>query len=180
MCVQLLQHCKHKDEEIERLHVVIDELQEKVDDQLFIYKPLKDDPVDQGLANYINKAPVRIRSKMDFEREAPGIYRYHRKKVFMKIEQETIVIRVGGGFLTLDEFVALYCGGEVDQQKKITNLVYGGKCAGSSDFKTFYFSQQTVPQDQALQSKECDPRQPQNPQWTVEETGREKYNSKKR
>ena len=102
---------------------------------------MKDDPVDQGLANYINKAPVRIRSKMDFEREAPGVYRYHRKKVFMKIEQETIVIRVGGGFLTLDEFVALYCGGEIDQQKKITNLVYGGKCAGSSDFKTFYFSQ---------------------------------------
>ena len=85
MCMQLLQHCKIKDEEIERLHQVVDELQEKVDDQLFIYKPLKDDPVDQGLANYINKAPVRIRSKMDFEREAPGVYRYHRKKVFMKL-----------------------------------------------------------------------------------------------
>ena len=153
MCMQLLQHCKIKDEEIERLHQIIDELQEKVDDQLFIYKPLKDDPVDQGLANYINKAPVRIRSKMDFEREAPGIYRYHRKKVFMKIEQETIVIRVGGGFLTLDEFVALYCGGGIEEQKKITNLVYGGKCAGSSDFKTFYFSQQTMPQEQSAANR---------------------------
>ena len=70
----------------------------------------------------------------------------------MKIEQETIVIRVGGGFLTLDEFVALYCGGELEQQKKITNLVYGGKCAGSKEFKTFYFSQHNVP-DQGNGSK---------------------------
>jgi len=115
-------------------------LQKKVEDDLFIYKPLKEDPIDTTLANYINTKPLRLRSKMHFERESQGIYRYHRKRVFMKIEGETIVIRVGGGYLTIDDFVKLYCGGEVEQRKKITNLVYGGQCAGSKEFKTFYFT----------------------------------------
>lgn len=30
----------------------------------------------------------------------------------MKIEGENIVIRVGGGYLTIDEFVHIYCGSE--------------------------------------------------------------------
>ena len=44
----------------------------------------------------------------------------------MKIEGETIVIRVGGGYLTIDDFVKKYCGGEDEQKSKITNLVIGG------------------------------------------------------
>ena len=42
---------------------------------------------------------------MNFQRESEGVYKYHRKRVFMKIEGDTIVIRVGGGYLTMDEFV---------------------------------------------------------------------------
>jgi hypothetical protein len=37
-----------------------------------------------------------------FEREASGVYRYHRRRVFMKMEGESIVIRVGGGYMTMD------------------------------------------------------------------------------
>lgn len=121
----------------------MENMQSSVEDKLFIYKPLRDDPIDQNLANYINKAPLRLRSKMHFEREAPGIYRFARKKVFMKIEGETIVIRVGGGFLTISEFVAINCGNRdasEQDKKRITNLVYAGKCAGNKEFKTFYMS----------------------------------------
>ena len=117
-------------------------MQSSVEDKLFIYKPMQDDPIDRNLANYINKAPLRLRSKMQFEREAPGIYRFARKKVFMKIEGETIVIRVGGGYRTIEEFLAQNCGIHEDelQKKRITNLVYAGQCAGNKDFKTFYMS----------------------------------------
>ena len=65
----------------------------------------------------------------------------------MKIEGETIVIRVGGGFLTIQEFVALNCGNKdasEQDKKRITNLVYAGKCAGNKEFKTFYMSQHTL------------------------------------
>ena len=99
-----------KDEQINRLSLEIENMQSTVEGKLFIYKPKLEDPIDCNLANYINKAPLRLRSKMHFEREAPGIYRFARKKVFMKVEGETIVIRVGGGFLTIQEFVALNCG----------------------------------------------------------------------
>ena len=81
---------------------------------------------------------------MHFEREAPGVYRFARKKVFMKIEGETIVLRVGGGFLTMDEFVSMNCGGGGElgmydsqeslglsnNKRRVTSLVYAGKCSG--------------------------------------------------
>ena len=110
--LELLKRCQMKDEEIERLQLEMENMQSSVEDKLFLYKPKADDPVDQNLASYINKAPLRLRSKLHFEREAPGVYRFARKKVFMKIEGEAIVIRVGGGFLTFQEFVALNCGPE--------------------------------------------------------------------
>ena len=145
--VQLMKRCQNKDEQIDRLQSEMENMQSSVEDKLFIYKPMRDDPIDQNLANYINKAPLRLRSKMHFEREAPGIYRFARKKVFMKIEGETIVIRVGGGFLTISEFVAINCGNKdasEQDKKRITNLVYAGKCAGNKEFKTFYMSQHTL------------------------------------
>ena len=146
MCMKLLKQCKIKDDELLNLNKIIEDLEKRVDDELFIYRPLKDDVVDEGLAKYINKAPLKLRQNMEFEREAPGVYKYHRKKVFMKIENETIVIRVGGGFLTIDEFVDLYCKGEKkgERNERITNLVYGGKCAGSSQFKTFFFEHKDI------------------------------------
>jgi len=66
---------------------------------------VKDDPVDQRLAHYINSAPIRMRDKMQFERESEGIYKYGKKRVFMKIEKDQIIIRVGGGYLTIEEFI---------------------------------------------------------------------------
>ena len=42
---------------------------------------------------------------MAFVREGEGIYRYGKKRVFMKIEKDLIIIRVGGGYLTIEEFI---------------------------------------------------------------------------
>ena len=66
---------------------------------------MKDDPVDKRLAEYINSQPMNVRTKMGFEREQEGIYKYGKKRVFMKIEGEHIIIRVGGGYLTIEEFI---------------------------------------------------------------------------
>jgi hypothetical protein len=35
-----------KDDEIDRLHRLINGLQKKVEDDLFIYKPMREDPID--------------------------------------------------------------------------------------------------------------------------------------
>ena len=81
---------------------------------------------------------------MQFIREQEGIYKYGKKRVFMKIEGDSIIIRVGGGYLTIEEFIEQYSDGEEAQKKKLYGLIYGGSCSGSKDFKTFYFTQKTI------------------------------------
>ena len=66
----MIQHSHIKDDEIERLRRLNFDLQKKVEDDLFVYKPLREDPIDQRLAHYINAKPLRMRSKMHFERES--------------------------------------------------------------------------------------------------------------
>lgn len=80
---------------------------------------------------------------MKFERESEGIYKYGKKRVFMKIEKDQIIIRVGGGYLTIEEFIEQYCDTETSK-KKLFGLIYSGQCQGSKDFKTFYFTQKTI------------------------------------
>lgn len=115
-----------------------------------VYVPVKDDLVDRRLAEYINNAPVKLRKNMQFVRESEGIYKYGKKRVFMKIENDQIIIRVGGGYLTIEEFVEQYCPDDLETKKKLFGLVYSGQCSGSKDFKTFYFTQKTLPTDGKL------------------------------
>jgi len=43
---------------------------------------------------------------MLFVRETEGVYTYCKKKVFIKInENERLIIRVGGGYMSLEEFI---------------------------------------------------------------------------
>jgi hypothetical protein len=56
----------------------------------------------------------------------------------MKIEKERIIIRVGGGYLTIEDFVEQYC--EEGRQENMYNWIYHGDCKGTNNFKTFYFT----------------------------------------
>jgi hypothetical protein len=91
---------ENKQKEIERLSNII-----AASDDL-IYHAVRDDPVDRKLAEYINSAPLRIKFRiMRLEREGEGVYKYGLKRVFIKIENDYIIIRVGGGFMNIEEFV---------------------------------------------------------------------------
>lgn len=48
---------------------------------------------------------------MRLERENEGVYRYGMKKAFIKIENDMIIVRVGGGYMNIDEFVDQHCWG---------------------------------------------------------------------
>lgn len=75
-----------------------------------LYHPVSNDPIDQTLAEIFNK-PERLQTeqlkkhKMLFLREGEGKYTYSNKKVIMKLENEKLVIRVGGGFMALEDFI---------------------------------------------------------------------------
>lgn len=53
---------------------------------------------------------------MLFVRESQGVYTYGKRRVFMKVEKDKIIIRVGGGFLTIDEFIEKYS--PVEERRK--------------------------------------------------------------
>ena len=70
-----------------------------------VYVPLKDDPIDQKMADFINNYPDRNKLKIMFMRESSGVYQFGSKKVNVRIEKGNIKIRVGGGYLSVDEFL---------------------------------------------------------------------------
>ena len=70
-----------------------------------IYKAVIGDEIDAKLAVFINSQPLAQRLRLKFYREHEGVYRYHSKKVILLIEEEKLIVRVGGGYMTIEEFV---------------------------------------------------------------------------
>lgn len=70
-----------------------------------IYVPHKDDPVDVKMAEFINNYPDRNKLKIMFLRASSGVYEFGSKRVNVRIEKEKILIRVGGGYMSIDEFL---------------------------------------------------------------------------
>ena len=51
-----------------------------------------------------------------FLRESEGVYQFGQKRVYIKIEKgEKILIRVGGGYLSIEEFIKTYTQEEVEK-----------------------------------------------------------------
>lgn len=69
-----------------------------------LYSAMKGDLVDELLAKYVNltQCPVPIK------RLGNGYYLFGTKKIFAKIMNGKLVIRVGGGFMVIEEFIAAY------------------------------------------------------------------------
>lgn len=70
-----------------------------------VYVPIKDDPIDHKMAEFINNYPDRNRLKIMFMRDSSGVYEFGSKKVSVRIEKGRILIRVGGGYMSIDEFL---------------------------------------------------------------------------
>lgn len=69
------------------------------------YVPEKDDRVDIYLASFINCSFNRIELKNLFVRVITGVYTFGTKKCFIKVEKDLLKVRVGGGYLSIEEFV---------------------------------------------------------------------------
>ena len=57
------------------------------------------------MAEFINNYPNRNKLKIMFMRESSGVYTFGSKKINVTVQKGKIVIRVGGGFLSVDEFL---------------------------------------------------------------------------
>ena len=70
-----------------------------------IYLPDKNDAIDMKVAEYVNNYPDRSQLKIMFLRESTGVYQFGSKRVNVRVEKDRILIRVGGGYLSIDEFI---------------------------------------------------------------------------
>ena len=99
--LDILENLKDAEDEIEVLKSYIVDLKSRI----AVYIPVKGDMTDKKLAEYINNYPDRQKLKIMFLRESEGVYEFGSKRVMVKVERDKIQIKVGGGYLSIDEFL---------------------------------------------------------------------------
>lgn len=108
-------------EQLERFSAENEKLLKKVEDAEFraekattiamckIYHAKTNDEIDKVLGNYLNTYPEQEKLKIMFLRESEGVYHFGQRRVYIKVEKgNTILLRVGGGFMQIGEFIDKY------------------------------------------------------------------------
>ena len=80
-----------------------------------LYVPVKGDEVDMALADYLNNIADKSKLQVMFIRLNPGVYSFGSKKVCIKVDNGKINIRVGGGYLRIEEFLEKYTTVELEK-----------------------------------------------------------------
>ena len=130
--LELLSNLRDREVEVETLKAYIIDLKARI----AVYIPVKDDAIDRKLAEYINNYPDRQKLKIMFMRETEGVYEFGSKRVYVKVEKDKIRIKVGGGFMSIDEFLDQYTPTELqklerrDPLKRFTEKVAVQKVLG--------------------------------------------------
>ena len=70
------------------------------------------------MAEYINNYPERQKLKIMFMRESEGVYQFGSKRIALKVAKDKIEIRVGGGYLSIDEFLDQYTPAELEKLER--------------------------------------------------------------
>ena len=90
------------------------------------YKAVQGDIVDELLAKYINSMEVAV----PVRRLGEGFYLFGTRKIYAKVLNNKLVVRVGGGFMSFTEFIDTYAMVEL---KKINEL----QAQGNWDLEQF-------------------------------------------
>ena len=112
--LELLRQLKDAEVEIETLKNYIIDLKQRI----AVYIPVKDDAIDKKLAEFINNYPERQKLKIMFMRESEGVYQFGTKRVAVRVDKDKINIRVGGGYLSIDEFLDQYTPAELEKLER--------------------------------------------------------------
>ena len=112
--LEILKELKEAELEIQALQQYIIDLKQRI----AVYIPVRGDDVDRKLAEYINNYPERSKLKIMFMRESEGVYKFGTKRVAAKVEKDHIKLRVGGGYLSIDEFLDQYTPVELEKLER--------------------------------------------------------------
>lgn len=114
---EILETLKALEEEMERVMLENQRMHHITKDaRRAIYRAKQEDKVDSALGRVLNNYPERDCLKIMFLRESEGVYRFGSKRVYIKIEKgESVFVRVGGGFMHIDEFIDQFTPLELDK-----------------------------------------------------------------
>jgi len=124
--LELLTRIRDHEAEVETLKSYIVEMRTRI----AVYIPVKSDTVDKALSEYINNYPDRRKLKLMFLRMQEGVYEFGTRRVNVKVERNSIHVKVGGGWVPIDEFLEQYIPVELERYEKIDPL---NKWRGSVD-----------------------------------------------
>lgn len=102
----------NKDYELDNLKIMVGEA--KLRTAPYVAKP--DDAIDIALSEYLNSLDDPI--PIPFTRENEGVYLFGTKRIFLKLENNKIRIRVGGGYTNIEEFIEIYTTTELERQEE--------------------------------------------------------------
>lgn len=89
-----------------------------------IYIGRKNDRIDQSLQKFINTYPERDNLKILFLRESEGVYQFGTRRVYIKIEKgNKIVVRVGGGFMEIGDFLNQFTDNELQKMERKREVI---------------------------------------------------------
>lgn len=145
-CEELLQILKQKEGELETLEdvlrdkdVIIEGLEKTLGEKAPVltdadrtkkmsnlYKAVQGDIVDELLGKYINSMEISV----PIRRLGDGFYLFGTRRIFAKVLNNKLVVRVGGGFMSFTEFIDTYALAEL---KKINEL----QATGDWDLEKF-------------------------------------------
>ena len=74
------------------------------------------DTLDKMLAHYLNQTQCLVPIK----KLGNGFYLFGTKKIYAKILNEKLVIRVGGGYMNIEEFIATHQDSELAKLSKMS------------------------------------------------------------
>lgn len=116
--LELLTRIRDHEAEVETLKSYIVEMRTRI----AVYIPVKSDTVDKALSEYINNYPDRRKLKLMFLRMQEGVYEFGTRRVHVKVERNAIHVKVGGGWVPIDEFLEQYIPVELERYEKIDPL----------------------------------------------------------
>jgi len=101
--LELLKRLRDSENELSKNKKYVSDLERRVPGA--VYMPVKTDPIDRRLAEFLNNFPEKQKLKVMFTRESEGVYKFGSRRVSVRVDQERISIRVGGGYLSIEEFI---------------------------------------------------------------------------
>jgi len=93
--------------------------------------PRSSDLIDQLLRDYMHSHHI----KNPFVRLAEGLYNFGTKKVSVTVKNGSIIVRVGGGYMFLEEFLRLYVPKEAERKVQLVISPHSRSQSVGRDFK---------------------------------------------